>query len=77
MAISEEEFTKEKIILKKTHNLINKNIEELSKEIKNIEDDQLEFKKLSWSESSSFDNADIASFKEETSIEEAKDNMKK
>ena len=64
MAISQEEYAKEKLILRKTHNLINKNIDELSKEIKNIEDDELEFKKLSWSESSSFDNADIASFKE-------------
>ena len=77
MAISEEEFKKEKLILKKTHNLIDKNINELSKEIKVIEDDQLEFKKLSWSESSSFDNAEIATFKEESSMEESKANMKK
>ena len=76
MAITEEEFSKEKLILRKTNNLIKKNIDELSKEIQIIEDDQLEFKKLSWKESSSFDNADIASFKEETSMEEAKSNMK-
>ena len=77
MAITEEEYSKEKKILRKTHNLINKNIDELSKEIKNIEDEELEFKKLSWKESSSFDNADLASFKEETSMEESKSNMKK
>ncbi len=76
MAITEEEFSKEKLILKKTHKLINTNIDELSKEIKNIEDDELEFKKLSWSESSSFDNADLASLKEEISMEESKSNMK-
>lgn len=77
MAITEEEYSKEKKILRKTHNLINKNIDELSKEIKNIEDEELEFKKLSWKESSSFDNADLASFKEETSMEESKSQMKK
>ena len=76
MAITQEEFSKEKLILKKTHKLINTNIDELSKEIKNIEDDELEFKKLSWSESSSFDNADLASLKEEISMEESKSNMK-
>ena len=59
MAISELELKKEKIILNKVSELINNNIEELSKEVKANEENLIEFKKLMWQDSTSFDNAEI------------------
>ena len=70
MAISELELKKEKIILNKVSELINNNIEELSKEVKANEENLIEFKKLMWQDSTSFDNAEIESVRSITSQEE-------
>ena len=70
MAISELELKKEKIILNKVSELINNNIEELSKEVKANEENLIEFKKLMWQDSNSFDNAEIESVRSITSQEE-------
>ena len=64
MPITEEEISKEKKILNKTHNLIEKTITELSKDIIVNDEELLEFKKLSWKDMSGNDNADIASLSE-------------
>ena len=72
MAISELEMKKEKLILSKVSDLINKNIKELSKIVKINEEELIEFKKLMWADSSSFDNAEIESVRSITSVEEQK-----
>ena len=70
MEITQEEISKEKKILNKTHNLVEKRIDELSNII-NIEiEDIKEFKKLSWKESSSYDNAEKATISEISSTME-------
>jgi len=67
MAIESVEFEKEKQILKKTNKLVNKNIEELSKDINVSIDDLYEFKKLSWSFVNIFNSSDVAMVKEDVS----------
>ena len=59
MTISEKEITKEKQILNKVSKLLNKHIEELQKDVHISTDDLVEFKKLAWSDFSSFDNGDM------------------
>ena len=66
MAIEEKELKKEKLILKKVNNLLNSHIEELEKEVHIFQDDLIEFKKLVWSDFSSFDQGDIAQAKSST-----------
>ena len=72
MTISEIELKKEKLILKKVTELLNKNLNELSKVVKINEEELIEFKKLMWQDSNSFDNAEIESVKAITSLEEQK-----
>ena len=76
MPITEEEILKEKKILNKTHNLVEKTITELSKDITVNDEDLLEFKKLSWKDMSGNDNADIASLSEAIEGEEQIQNKK-
>ena len=59
MAISELELKKEKLILSKVNDLVNKNLQELSKIVKINEEELIEFKKLMWQDSNFFDNAEI------------------
>ncbi len=60
MAISEKEVIKEKKILKSVTKLLDDHIEELSHEVHISTDDLVEFKKLVWSDFSSFDSGDMA-----------------
>ena len=55
MAITNEEYKKETKILKLISNLLNKNLEDLEKEVKVKEEDLVDFKKMMWQDSSSFD----------------------
>ena len=55
MAISEAEIVKEKKILKKVHNLLEKRLEELGVDVINDEENLVEFKKMMWEDASSFD----------------------
>ena len=73
MAISELELKKEKLILSKVSNLVDKNLEELSKIVKINEEELIEFKKLMWQDSNFFDNAEIEQVRTITSLEEEKD----
>ena len=76
MPITEEEILKEKKILNKTHNLVEKTITELGKDITLNDEELLEFKKLSWKDMSGNDNADIASISETFEGEEQIQNKK-
>ena len=76
MPITEEEILKEKKILNKTHNLVEKTITELGKDITLNDEELLEFKKLSWKDMSGNDNADIASLSEAFEGEEQIQNKK-
>jgi len=72
MAISDIELKKEKLILSKVNNLVNKNLTELSKIVKVNEEELIEFKKLMWQDSNFFDNAEIEQVRTITSVEEEK-----
>ena len=69
MAIKGEELKKEKLILKKVNTLLNREIDELKDEVKVSSEDFIEFKKLLWSDSSSFDSGDIIQAKSATDEE--------
>ena len=66
MAIEEKELHKEKLILKKVSKLLNNTLDNLKQEVKISEEDLIEFKKLAWDGSSSFDSGDIAQAKNMT-----------
>ena len=70
MAIEEKELHKEKLILKKVSKLLNNTLDSLKEEVKISEEDLIEFKKLAWDGSSSFDSGDIAQAKNMTNEEE-------
>ena len=70
MAIEEKELHKEKLILKKVSKLLNNTLDNLKQEVKISEEDLIEFKKLAWDGSSSFDSGDIAQAKNMTNEEE-------
>ncbi len=72
MSITEGEVKKEQLILKKTSNLVSKNIQELEETIKVKLEDLKEFKKLAWKESQTLDRAETASLSEEAQTEEAR-----
>lgn len=72
MAIGEKEYQKEKIVLKKVSKLLNNNIEQLEQKVHLLNVDLIEFKKLTWSDSSSFDSGDIAQAKQASKDEEDK-----
>ena len=58
MAISEEEFLKEKKILKKVCKLLDKHIEELGQDVSSSEEELVEFKKMMWEDAHSFDEGE-------------------
>lgn len=72
MAIEGKELEKEKLILRKVSNLINDTIDKLKKEVKVKQEDLIEFKKIVWSDSSSFDDGDIIQTRSATSGEESR-----
>ena len=75
MAIEGKELEKEKLILKKVTKLLNQDIDELKQDVKLGEDDLLEFKKLTWSDVSMYNDGDVIQAKELTAkkeLEEAK-----
>ena len=69
MAISEVEFQKEKKILKKVQKLLGDNLQELGADVFQDEEDLIEFKKMMWENSSSFDNAEIQQVMAATAME--------
>ena len=69
MAISEVEFQKEKKILKKVQKLLGENLSELGKDVFQDEEDLVEFKKMMWEDSSSFDAAEIQQVMAATAME--------
>ena len=72
MAIQEEEFLKERKILKKVGKLLDKRLEEYGKGVVEGEDDLLEFKKMMWENSSSFDLGESSQVMVSTELEENK-----
>lgn len=72
MAVSIEEFNKEKKILNKVSKLLNKTLDELKQEVNIQEEDLTEFKKMMWDNSSSFDEAEILQTKLATNDEEVR-----
>ena len=71
MEITQEEISKEKKILSKTHNLVQKRINELSNTI-NVElEDIKEFKKLSWKDINPEERVDVARIREISSTMES------
>ena len=72
MAIGQRELEKEKVILRKVSHLTNDTIDKLKTEVKLSEENLVEFKKIVWSDSSSFDDGDIIQAKSITSGEETR-----
>lgn len=69
MAIENRELEKEKLILKKITRLVKDNLEILQKEVKLSQKSLVEFKKMIWADSSSFDDGDISQAKNMTNEE--------
>ena len=72
MAISEEEFLKEKKILKKVQKLLGDTLSNLGDEVYEDEENLLEFKKMMWENSTSFDEAEMRQVMAATSMEAEK-----
>ena len=72
MAISEEEFLKEKKILKKVNTLFLDTLNELEKTVASNEEELVEFKKIMWSDSHSFDEGEMQQVMAATSQEAEK-----
>ena len=70
MAISKEDELIEKKHLKDVSLMLDKQIKELGNDIKIGNLDLVEFKKLVWQDSSSFDSGDIVQAKASTDVEE-------
>lgn len=69
MAISEKEFKTEEKILQKVKCLLGKTLESLGQDVYDDEEKLVEFKKMMWSDSNSFDNAEIGQVMAATSSE--------
>ena len=69
MAISEVEFQKEKKILKKVQKLLGETLETLGQDVFQSEEDLVEFKKMMWENSNSFDDGEIQQVMAATSME--------
>ena len=69
MAISEEEFQKEKKILKKVQKLLGDTLSSLGEDVYEDEENLLEFKKMMWENSTSFDEAEMRQVMAATSLE--------
>lgn len=72
MAISEEEFQKEKKILKKVQKLLGDTLSNLGDDVYADEENLLEFKKMMWENSTSFDEAEMQQVMAATSLEAEK-----
>ena len=72
MAISENEFKKERLILKKVNKLLNDTIDSLGVKVSQDELNLVEFKKVMWEDANTFDEGEIGQVKLETSDEENK-----
>ena len=72
MAISEVEFQKEKKILKKVQKLLGETLESLGQDVYQSEDDLVEFKKMMWEDSNSFDEGEMQQVMAATSLEAEK-----
>ena len=72
MAISEIDFKKEKKILKKVLSLLGETLESLGVDVFQDEEDLVEFKKMMWSDSHSFDAGEMQQVMAATSIEAEK-----
>lgn len=72
MAISETEFKTEEKILKKVQKLLGDTLSELGEEVYADEENLLEFKKMMWENSSSFDEGEMQQVMAATSMEEEK-----
>jgi len=77
MPISEIEFQKEKKILKKVHKLLGDTLDSLGGEVIDDEDQLVEFKKMMWENSSSFDEAEMQQVMAATALEASKALQKK
>ena len=69
MAISEVEFKKEVKILDKVVKLFDDTYNDLASDVKVGEEDLIEFKKMMWSDSNSFDEGEITQVKAATALE--------
>ena len=69
MAISKEEYIKEEKILERVNKLLKTTLDNLSKDIKVGEEDLIEFKKMVWADSNSFDEGEITQVKAATALE--------
>lgn len=72
MAISEAEFMKENKILKNVGKLLGKTLDDLGVEVRQDQDDLIEFKKMMWENETSFDDAEVQQVRNATSLEEDK-----
>ena len=72
MAISEVEFQKEKKILKKVQSLLGNTLSSLGDDVYQDEENLLEFKKMMWENSTSFDEAEMQQVMAATSLEAEK-----
>ena len=72
MAINEVEFQKEKKILKKVQKLLGDTLSILGEDVYEDEENLLEFKKMMWENSSSFDDAEMRQVMAATSLEAEK-----
>lgn len=72
MAISKIEFEKEKKILKKVQKLLGETLENLGEDVYQEEEDLIEFKKMMWENSNSFDEAEMRQVMAATSQEAEK-----
>ena len=72
MAISEVEFQKEKKILKKVQSLLGNTLSSLGDDVYQDEEKLLEFKKMMWENSTSFDEAEMQQVMAATSLEAEK-----
>lgn len=69
MAITNEEFKKEVKILEKVNKLFDETYNNLASDVKVGEEDLIEFKKMMWSDSNSFDDGEITQVKAATGLE--------
>ena len=69
MGISRDEFKKEELILSKVKDLLRDTLEDLGGEVYQDEEDFTEFKKMMWSDASSFDEGEAQQVMAATSQE--------
>lgn len=69
MAISEEEFQKEKKILRKVSTLLEKTLQDLGQDVIQDEENLTEFKKMMWENASSFDSGEASQVLYATALE--------